>query len=133
MRPWTRRRRFTFLPVSVRFWAATTISGICRLLKQLRPMTRRTGGHPNPGLSPISWFFACRPGSHEQARDGRLLVDVADGLAHQLRDGQDDDLLRAPLLVGERDRIGDDEPAQRALLDLLQGLAGEDGVRGGGQ
>src|SRR6266511_3534293 len=28
MRPWPRRRRFAFFPLSVRLWAATTYSGI---------------------------------------------------------------------------------------------------------
>src|SRR5262249_14653993 len=70
----------------------------------------------------------------EQTGDGRLLVDVLDGLPEQLRHGQGDDLLALrPLLRGMRDRIGDDQLRQRALLDLLDRGPREHRVRAGGE
>src|SRR5438874_60113 len=99
MSPFTRRRRFTFLPPSVRGCAATTMSAICPLTP-FNAIDDASGPRCRASISVAS---------HEQARDRRLLVDVADGLAHQLGDGQDDDLARAALLVRDGDGVGDDE------------------------
>src|SRR5688572_22105543 len=104
MRPATRRRRFTFFPVSVRFSAETTISGMT----------------PRFSLD-------------EQTRHRRFLMDVPDGLAHELADAQYDDLLAAPLLFAVRHGIRDDQARQGALSDLLDGVARQHRVGGAGQ
>ena len=59
-------------------------------------------------------------------------MDARDGFAEEGRDAEDADLLVA-LVLGERDRVGDDELLDEvATADLLDGAVGEDRVHAGG-
>src|SRR5215207_9715781 len=102
MRPATRRRRFTFFPVSVRLSAATTMSGMSSAtpFQWLRQASSQPGSfRAYQGLPPCARHSRRVGGtSDEKAGDRRLLMDVADGLGHQVGDGQYHDLLAAPLV-----------------------------------
>src|SRR5215471_16322842 len=123
-------RGSTAISTALFFSVPYTIAGILPLAR-----SRRASFLPRPSrgsaLSVASIYLVPFSALYEQRRNRRFLVDAANRLTQQARDGELLDLaadLRP--IRHQRDRVGDDHLIDRRLLEPIDRRAGEHAVHG---